>query len=233
MAGGKLTLAVDNKQTTRYSRRGTRYTRRKKNWRNTATKRAQGRMSGVRWFKNVGTVPSNANGQIFEVWRPRDVTDSVGDLGETFRKYASFWSMYRCTKIVVKLFPVGVGSESLQGQAGQPLFKRGDVVTWINQDDSAQGAPGVGQINTVIGKASARLRNARRSIKLWAVRPRNYPIWGDIDGTFQQPTFQFVDPYNCSLVLYGDNFTPNTAPGTQVWYWATAYYKFEFKGQKH
>lgn len=227
MAGGKLTLAVDNAQSTRYSAKKRTYTKR----RNTGKKRAQGRMSGVRWFKNIDSVPSDGNGRIFNTWRPHDVTQSVQDLGETFRKYASFWSMYRCLKIVVKLIPVGIGSESLQGQAGQPLFKRGDVVTWVNQDDSAQAPPA--GINEIIGKGSARLRGARRTIKIWASRPKNYPIWGDVDGTFDVPVFTFVDPWNSSLVLYGDNFTPQTAPGTQIYYWAFAYYKFEFKGQKH
>ena len=232
MGGGKLTLAVDNNQRTRHSSKkgGRSYSRRH----NTAKKRAQGRMSGVRWFKAVEAVPSNTNGQIFGVWRPHDVTSSTSVLGNTFRKYASFWSMYRCTKIIVKLFPVGIGSESLQGQAGQPLFKRGDVVTWVNQDDSAQPAPAPGAINEVIGRGSSRLRQARSRFKIWANRPsKQYPIWGDVDGTFDVPVFTFIDPWNCSLVVYGDNFTPSTAQGAQVFYWAFIYYKFEFKGQKH
>lgn len=223
MAGGKLVLAVAGKRTQQK-----RYYRKK---RNTSYKRAQGRATHYRWFKDVTAVPSSTAGEIFNVYRPRDLTQNTGDLGQTFMKYASFWSQYRCTKVIVKLFPAGVGSESLQGQAGQPLFKRGDIVTWINQDDSAQGAPN--GINKIIGRNSSRLRNARKYFKLYANRPNNFPIWGDIDGTFAAPVINFVDTWNASLCTYGDNFTASTAPGSQVFYWAFVYYKVEFKGMKH
>lgn len=231
MSSEKMVVGVP---VSKYKRRYRRKTYLKKYRFNGAKMRAQGRSVNVRWFKAVEPVPSNTNGEIFGVWRPRDLTTGTNILTATFEKYASFWSMYRCTRIVVKLFPVGIGSESLQGAAGQDLFKRGDVVTWVNQDDSAQAPPPPGGINSVIGKESARLRQGRSRFKIWCNRPsKQFPIWGDIDGTFNNPIFQFVDPWNCSVVVYGDNFSPSTRPGEQVFYWAFIYYRCEFKGQKH
>lgn len=197
-----------------------------------AMARSQGKGSVYKWFKLVETVPANIDGKIYATWRPRDVSAGNNQLTDVFFKYASFFSTYQVVKIVVKLFPTGLGSESLQDAQGRPMHKRGDVVTWINQSDLVQGPPT--SINEIISRGSARIRQARNRIKMWTTRPfKEFPIWGDIGGDFDNPAITFVDPYNSTLAIYGDNFTPSNVVGNQVFYWAFAHYKVQFKGMTH
>lgn len=236
MPAGKLTLAVAGSD----PRTAMKYTRGKPRWRstrsgNTSRKRAQGRSRNTRWFKRVIGLRSDADGKMFETIRAHDLTQLIpaaNPMAEAFEKYAAFYSMYRCTKIVVKFIPRSVTSASLQDTTGRPMFQFGDVVTWVNQDDSVQAAPTAG-INDVIGKGSAKLRNPTKVIKIWAGRPKNFPIWGDVDGTLSAPIFLNTDPWNPSLCFYGDNFTPVNVAGSQIFYWIEVFYKVEFKGQKY
>lgn len=184
----------------------------------------------VRWFKYVGVVTSNALGRLEENY-------STGDVGQAkqFDSYTRIWEEYKVLQVSVKWFPANVGGESQQqppGGApgpppGAPLLQRGDCVTWC--DPNTPSLYPTGGITDIMGKSSARLINPRRQHKRWINRPKGYPKWGLISpgGVVTTP-----DAWPGSISMYGDNFTPIQAPGTQQYFYAQVMFKVLFRSRQ-
>lgn len=188
---------------------------------------AQNLTRSVMWFKNIESISSDGTGDlIYACQTPR--VHLAGD----FTNYGIFFEEYKILEVIVKLYPAKVGSESAQrvanpgGIPGQPLYLRGDVVSWVDQrNDDAQP----NTIFDVINKSSARLFQPRRFHKRWMHRPRSYPRWGtlNVNGTIAQE-----DPWVSSIRVFGVDFSPNTLPGDQTFFYAQTFYKVLFRNRR-
>lgn len=188
---------------------------------------AQNLTRNVRWFKNVQSIQSDDVGEIrygLQTTRPQDAGD--------FTNFGIFYEEYKILEIILKLYPAKVGSESAQrlgpvpGLQGQPLFLRGDMVSWCDQRDDD---PAPVTIFDVINKSSARLFQPRHYHKRWMNRPRDYPRWGTLnpDGTIAA-----VDPWVAAIRLFGVGFSPATLPGDQTFFYAQTFYKVLFRNRR-
>lgn len=182
----------------------------------------------VRWFKDVGPVSSQLGGFVND-----SITGAAVAGSQQFDLFGRIWEEYKVLKIIVKWFPANVGGESLQAPSGTgvpvgaPLLQRGDCVTWI--DPNTPTPPPPSSINDVMGKSSAMIVQPRRLQKRWMSRPRGYPTWGSIG---PNGIIANLDPWDGSINMYGDNFTPSIAPGQQVFFWRIAYYKVLFRSRQ-
>lgn len=176
-----------------------------------------------RWFKTATTISSNSTGDFNIRYRPALVWQSLD-----FENWGRCWEEFKILKVNISFIPASIGSESLQGVAGQPLYRRGEVIIYFDQgeDDTPTNS-----FLELITKPSAKLVSARRITKRWMTRPSGNPEWGTFDtatGLIDVP-----DSWtNSSMVIQGQGFTPVTAPGVQVWYYVTTSYKVLFRGRQ-
>lgn len=194
----------------------------------TRRKRVQQNLTrSVYWFKNVITIQSNLNGNFRSVFSPGDVVGASDWLN-----FGTIFNEFKVLKMIVKFFPASVGSESLQ-EANAPAsvpgreatFKRGDVITWVDQ-----GVPVVpGAITDIINKSSAMLVQPRRFHKRYVNRARGYPTWGALN---DNGSIAIQDPWDSKIQIFGENFTPIQSPGTQIWYYCQIMWKVLFRGRQ-
>ena len=197
----------------------------------TRRKRVQQNLTrDVRWFKEVRTLQSNASGNFRELFRPGDVDNCLD-----FNNWAKIWEEYKVLQVTVRMHPAAVGSESLQEKFPQPgddtpgaraTFKRGDVITWVDQGDL--DAPT--DFQRIIIKPSAKLLQPRRFHKRYINRPYGNPNWGQLD---TDGTISLGDEWNDTRIqVFGTNFTSSAAAGNQIWYYITVAYKVVFRGRQ-
>lgn len=195
----------------------------------TRRKRVQQNLTrDVRWFKEVRTIQSNTGGNFREVFRPIDVANCAD-----FANWAKIWEEYKILQIIVRMFPAAVGSESLQENIPPPdipsgiaSFKRGDVITWVDQGDLDVPT----DFNRIIIKPSAKLLQPRKYHKRYINRPYGNPNWGQLD---TDGTILLGDEWTDTRIqVFGTNFTPSTVAGSQVWYYVTVSYKLLFRGRQ-
>lgn len=194
--------------------------------RNQKRKRAaQGVTRQYMWFKSVLTVTSNPAGQVSYALTANNVT-TAGD----WTNQAQNWEEFKVLKVVTKLIPAAVGSESVVvGAAGgglRPTNIRGDAVSWI---DFNSNAPAVTAVADVINAPSARMLQPRRTHVRWMNRPRNYPDWGVLSNAGGLAT---PDNWLGTLNLYGDGFTPTGVAGPQRFFYAQQMFKVVFRGRR-
>lgn len=183
----------------------------------------------VMWMKDVTAVQSANDGVISAKWETNDIF-AVGD----FTNWATFYEEFKILKVIVRLFPSNVGGESMQIMTpgappqltGLPQFQRGDILSWIDQGNNDVTPTSV---VSVINRSSARLFSPRRFHKRYITRAPSFPGWGTLDVNGVQLT---PDPWQCSIRLYGENFTPNQAPGQQNFFYAQILYKVLFRGRR-
>lgn len=179
----------------------------------------------VKWFKSVVAVTSDNAGRITRRF-PTGNVEIAGD----FNIYGVFYEEFKVITMIVKLFPANVGGESVQTNQGPnpsiPVFQRGDICSWVDQlgDDPLPAG-----IDDVINRSSCRLFQPRRYHKRYVNRPRDYPGWGKVNDSGVITT---EDPWNCAIRLYGDNFTPISAPGQQNFFWAQIMYKVLYRNKR-
>lgn len=179
----------------------------------------------VVWLKNVIASTSSTNGTITTRF-PTSAVDLAGD----FTNYGLFYEEFKVLKLIVKIFPANVGGESqqiLQGATPSlPVFQRGDICSWVDQGSND---PLPGGIDDVINRSSCRIFQPRRFHKRWMNRPRDFPNWGKLDNAGNIQTF---DPWQAQIRLYGDNFTPISAPGQQNFFWCQILYKILYRNRR-
>lgn len=185
----------------------------------------------VRWFKEVRTIQSNVNGNFRQVYSPPNIVNC-----DDWNKWAQIWEEYKVLQVTVKFLPAAVGSESLQEGISPPpvpsneaTFKRGNVVTWIDQGElDVPGGPNV--IQQLIVKPSARLIQPRRYHKRYINRPYGNPEWGRLDDT---GAITLPDSWEDSRIqIFGENFSPLTGAGNQQYYYVMISYKVVFRGRQ-
>lgn len=183
----------------------------------------------LRYFKAVRTIVTNTNGNFRAIYSPPNIIEC-----NDWLNWAKIWEEFKILSVSVKFFPASVGSEALQeantGTQSYPgnvaTFKRGNVVTWVDQGEL--DAPGA--FGDIIIKPSAKLINPRRAHKRWINRPMGNPNWGqlDPDGAISLP-----DEWNDSRIqIFGENFTPIQAAGNQSYYYVMITYKVLFRGRQ-
>lgn len=189
-------------------------------------KRAQNMTTEVRWLKRVDTLTSNPQGNIRVSYDQADLP-----LLRQFDLYAAIWEEYKVLKVIVTLHPANVGGESFQTTpAGTPpaiLYRRGNICSWIDPNTPTQGV--INSIPDVMGRPSARLFQPRRFHKRWMNRPKGYPAWGTID---ENATIAEPDKWVGSINIFGQQFTPPQAPGSQVYFYVTTMMKVLFRSRK-
>lgn len=182
-----------------------------------------------RWFKEVRTIQSNDSGNFRELFAPTNIDNCLD-----FPNWAKIWEEYKVLKVVVKMIPAAVGSESLQENFPQDndvpgaraTFKRGDCITWVDQGDLDEPTT----FSRIIIKPSARLIQPRRYHVRWIDRPKGNPNWGRIDTT---GIVTLPDEWGDTRIqLFGTRFTPSNAAGNQIWYYVTVAYKVIFRGRQ-
>lgn len=187
----------------------------------------------VRWFKTINEIDTSTPNGYLRFNAQQDGADAALQETIQFTKYGTIWDEYKILKVIMKLYPAHVGSESVVSEAGSatfaPRFYRGNMVSWIDpQGDSS----GVTNIITVMGKPSAKLHNPRRFVKRWMDRPRSgYPTWGTLS-----PTGQIVnmDPWNGQIRVFGEGFTPpgQSEDSLHVYFYAEVLYKVLFRSRQ-
>lgn len=187
---------------------------------------AQNLTRNVRWFKDTISIQSDNIGEI-DFSLSTTTPQNAGD----FTNFGIFYEEYKIEKVILKLFPAKVGSESAQrmggpGIPGQPLFLRGDTVSWIDQKNND---PNPITIFDVINKSSARLFQPRNYHKRYICRPNNYPGWGllNTDGSIQT-----LDPWAASIKIFGVGFSPNNLPGDQTFFYCQCFYKVLYRNRR-
>lgn len=183
----------------------------------------------LKWFKTSYSIPSNQNGNFYVNYAPGDLDDCAD-----FNNWAKLWEEYKVLQLTVDFHVAAVGSESLQ-EADDPqpytgniaTFKRGNVVTWIDQGSPD---PTIGSIPDIMVRPSCRMINARRFHKRKVFRPMGNPNWGQLD---EDGSIALGDEWNDTRVkIYGEGFTPQTAAGTQIWYYVVVKFKVIFRGRQ-
>ncbi len=188
-------------------------------------KRAQNMTTEVRWFKRVDTLTSNPAGNIRIVYDQSDLP-----LLRQWELFAQIWEEFKILKIVVSLVPANIGGESFQTQSATTpivLFRRGNIVSWIDPNTPTQAV--IPNIESVMGRPSARIFQPRRFHKRWMTRPRGYPKWGTIDNNGLVAT---PDEWVGSINIFGQNFTPPQAPGSQAFFYVTTTMKVVFRSRQ-
>lgn len=196
---------------------------------------AQNLTREVRWFKGVGALNTETpQGWLRFTMAPNQGGFTNIEQAIQFTKFGSIWEEYKVLKMIARFTPSHVGSESIVDDGAQPAtnwaprFYRGNVVTWCDpQGDSA----GITNIISVMGKPSARIHQPRHFIKRWLDRPRSgYPTWGTLN---QNGTINAPDPWNGSIRLFGEGFTPPQVanPNLQVYYYVEILYKVMFRSR--
>lgn len=184
----------------------------------------------VYWFKSLVTITSNQNGNFRQTFRPNDVSQATD-----WQNFGTLFNEYKVLKMIVKFIPSSVGSESLASfnpvnwdgtNQLQAIFKRGDTITWVDLQDPISPPGGVADI---INKSSAMIFNPRRFHKRYVNRTRGYPSWGTLNdnGTINVP-----DNWQSIIQIFGENFTPITAPGSQIWFYCQVMFKVLFRGRQ-
>lgn len=184
----------------------------------------------VRWFKEARSIPGSTTGTFRTSVIPTDVNQCLD-----FLNWGKCWEEFKVLQIVCHYFPVAVGSESLQvGAAGAAVpgptatFRRGNVITYMDQGDTD---PGSNDFLRLITKPSAKLVSARAKLKRWLTRPKGNPEWG----SFESDTGAVAVPdswIDSRITIQGQDFTPANDPGNQTWYYMTIAYKVLFRGRQ-
>jgi len=192
-----------------------------------------------RWFKNVFSISSNSSGNISVVWAPGEVTQC-----QDFQNWGRNWEEYKVLSYKVKLQPIAVGSESLQQfTTADGTFKRGLTLTWLDQGEPDTS---FNNVEDIIVRPSCRTVTPRKVHFRWATRPRGNPEWGALDNQGQiapgaiipniTPVTRYppkFDSWQDSRIrLWGEGYTPITSAGTQLFFYATVYYKVLFRGRQ-
>ena len=96
--------------------------------------------------------------------------------------------------------------------------------------DQGDPDPSFTDIENIIVRPSCKTVSPRGVHLRWASRPKGNPGWGKLaeDGTIQES-----DSWTDTRIrLWGQDYTPITAPGQQTWFFATIYYKVLFRGRQ-
>lgn len=181
----------------------------------------------VFWFKETGPIQltnpgtNNDNGEIYSTYQPSDVTSNAD-----FLNFARAFEQYKVLKVIVKLYPASIGSESVNPN----VFRRGNIVSYIDQPPLG-GQPD--SINDAMGLPSAKLFQPRRFHKRFMNRPRggNTFSWILINHTSTGAPAPLFDSWNTEIKIYGDNFGTGPAGTDQPYYFYEVLYKVIFRSR--
>lgn len=185
---------------------------------------AQNLTRNVFWFKSTGPVEVLGNGTINLSANASQVSGT-----QAFQNFARSFEQYKVLKVVLKLIPASVGSESIS----TTWFHRGNAVTWVDQPPLQTNPPA--GINQVMSLPSARLFQPRRFHKRYMNRPKGglTNLWGTIQHTAGVPIIG-PDSWLTTIKLYGDNFGPGPGPQGQTippYFFFEQYFKVVFRSR--
>lgn len=186
-------------------------------WNNVSTK--------IFYLRDSGTLGTDLNGDIKEVWSVRDLPQAT----QQFLSCAQLYDQYKVLAMTVRFFPANVGIEPhdgvLPGAADYTLF-RGNACIWSDQrpGDAVQ-IPN--SINDVINYGSARMIQPRNFYKRTIFRAKGFPDWGGVEPT------QIVDQWRGTISMLQTNATPQPIGGISptLWYWSRTF-KVIFRGRR-
>lgn len=181
-----------------------------------------------RWFKRVVevvTLPLSV-GKFNYDFMPTDV-----QFCPDFARWGTCWEEFKVLQFSMKMLPAAVGAESLITNTVtglNPVFLRGNTVTWLDQGESDPVPP---TMSDIIVRPSAKLIPSRAYHKRWATRPRGNPNWGQFEPTGAIATSD--DWTDTRIRLYGEGFSVPLPPAVQLRYWyVTLSYKVLFRGRQ-
>lgn len=189
----------------------------------------------VFWFKKCGDIPANASGELYLRITPNDIFPIP-----SFVNMCRNYEQYKVLKVITKFYPAYIGSETSTQSPANNGFRRGNVVTYIEQPPF-DPQPTAGQISLVMGFPSAKLHQTRSTIKRWMSRPSGgrYLDWSRIQHfpPNQQNLVPYPnpapDPWDSEIRIFGDNFstTPaNNKPYFFVEYLFQVIFRSKYRG---
>lgn len=179
-----------------------RYRRKKLN--NRGKRIGQNLGKNVFWFKKCSDIPADGSGNLFLRINAND-TFPIPNFVNMCRSF----EQYKVLKVIAKFYPAFVGSETTTQTATNNGFRRGNVITWIDQPPLGLQPTG-GQISTLMGFPSARLHQTRATIKRWMNRPSGgrFMDWAYITHPTALGVPQIApDAWNSEIRIFGDNFS--------------------------
>ena len=216
---------TDKKLGGRKRRAYNRYKRRKAN--NKVKRIGQNLGKNVFWFKKCGDIKASGSDEIFMRITPND-TFPIPKFINTCRSF----EQYKVLKVIVKFYPAYVGSESTTQTPTNNGFRRGNVITWIDQPPLGL-QPMSGQIANLMGFPSSRLHQTRATIKRWMNRPSGGRTadWAYITHptALGVPTVQ-PDPWNSEIRIFGDNFS-TTPQNNKAYFFVEYLFKVVFRSE--
>lgn len=173
------------------------------------------------WFKYNSTIDWIKEGNtLFTI-------DSVLYNIQQFRQVLPLYDEYKVMGYIVRLFPSGVGTESMDPQGPARALVRGDHILMSDQNWPTGGA--ITSISSVINQGSCRMINARRPQRRTIFRPYGLPQWTSTE-TDPGGLVIDADPWSPAIQLYHENGTDLPA-GQRIMWWYTIEYKVLFRGR--
>lgn len=190
-------------------------------------RRNQNLSRNTMWFKKVGDLTAASPAGVIN---GRYTTNDSFPI-PTFVNVCRNWEQYKVLKVITKFYPAYIGSESVTSAAAG--YRRGNVVTWIDQPPLDSQNPATGQITILMGFPSCKLHQPSRVFKRWMNRPRGAVTneWSQI----HHPTalgVPTIDPDNwkSEIRLFGDGFSVN--PTTQKpYFFVEMWFKVTFRSK--
>lgn len=186
---------------------------------------AQGLTRNVFWFKRTGPIEVLPNGTMSQRFSANQAS-----LTSSFQNYARSYEQFKVLKVVLKLYPASVGSESIS----TAWFHRGNTVSYIDQPPIAAAPPL--SINEVMSLPSSRLFQPRSFHKRYMNRPRGGLTnrWPLIDHDAQGNPVTQTESWESEIRLYGDNFGAGPGPQGQTippYFFYEQYFKVLFRAR--
>ena len=179
------------------------------------------------WFKKCGDLGLTGDGIVNDIITANDSFPIPSFVNE-----CRSWEQYKVLRVVVKYYPAYVGSESVTQSLGG--YRRGNVVTWIEQPPFNAPNPNAGSISVLMGYPSAKLHQPRSTIKRWMNRPSGgrYLPWSFITHptALGLPTIA-PDTWDTQLRLFGDGFSAATAGPQRPYFFYEALFKVVFRSR--
>lgn len=192
-----------------------------------STARSQNLSKNIFWFKKAGDIKASPTGEIYLQITPGEVFQCPA-----FVNMCRNYEQYKVLRVIAKYYIAYGGSESTTQLATG--YKRGNVVTWIDQPP-LQTQPLAGGITTIMGFPSAKLHQSNRTIKRWMSRPSGGHVsdWNYIT----HPTALGLpvienDDWTSVIKIFGDNFGVPGGTGINKPYFFVEYtYKVIFRSK--
>lgn len=175
------------------------------------------------YLKDAGTLTTDLNGVIEQVWSVQDIY-SVPQ----FAVIGNLYDQFKCLAMKIRLYPANVGIEPDPSAlpVGNNGLIRGNAGVWSEQRPGATTAfPS--SITEMINYGSSRLINPRRPYQRAIYRAKGFPTWGGIESTATNDQWRGV----INLLQVDASAAAAGGISPVLWYWSRTF-KIVYRGRR-